>query len=631
MGFLAALLLQQVHADNTFVYAVQISATVRTSPPQIVLQWQADPYGANNYTVYRTAKDSSSWGTGVTLSGSASSYTDNNVALGGAYEYQIVKAATLGYTGYGYIYSGISAPVIENRGKLILIVADTHAATLSAELSRLQSDLTGDGWQVIRHDVSSANTPANVKNLIIADYNSDPANVKAVFLFGHVPIFRSGTLAYDAHGARAMPADGYYGDMDGNWGNNPSYLPSDVELMVGRVDLFNMPGNGASPAWPNEAELLRRYLNKDHAWRHKLIAVPRRALMGNRDGDKEGEAGAACGYRNFQPFVGPGNIIEANVQDNAPVSERWISFLTSGRYLWAYGNGGGDNTSISQLGTHGLYNDVWSSDIVGQDAQAVFTLLYGSHLGEWDLPDNIMRSILATPTMGLTCAMGGRPHWYLHHMGLGEPIGYGARLTMNNSTLYRTQTNAFTRGVHIGLIGDPALRMDPVAPPSNLTASRNSTSVNLTWSASADTIAGYHIYRSGSAAGPFTRLTTSLVNGTSFADTSSPSSATTYMVRAIKLQTNPSGSYYNASQGIFATVGAASPAIRVTITRSGNNAILTWNSQAGTAYHVLSKDSLAQTSWTVFSGTITATGPTTSWTAVNIGSRPQRFFKISSP
>jgi len=39
-----------------------------------------------------------------------------------------------------------------------------------------------------------------------------------------------------------MPADGFYGDMDGDWHlerdpiNRPSYMPSAIELMVGRVD-----------------------------------------------------------------------------------------------------------------------------------------------------------------------------------------------------------------------------------------------------------------------------------------------------------------------------------------------------------------------------------------------------------
>jgi len=43
----------------------------------------------------------------------------------------------LGYTGYGYIYAGIDAPMIENRGELILIVA-ADTGSLSGELTRLQ-------------------------------------------------------------------------------------------------------------------------------------------------------------------------------------------------------------------------------------------------------------------------------------------------------------------------------------------------------------------------------------------------------------------------------------------------------------------------------------------------------------
>src|SRR5205807_2135452 len=149
-----------------------------------------------------------SWGSGIALSGSASNYTDVNVVAGSTYEYQIIKVASLGYFGYGYIYTGIAAPLIDSRGKLLLVVANTYTTTLSAELDLLQSDLTGDGWQVIRHDVSSDDTPASVRSLIINDFNADPANVQAVFLLGHVPILRSGVLDYDAHGARPMPADG---------------------------------------------------------------------------------------------------------------------------------------------------------------------------------------------------------------------------------------------------------------------------------------------------------------------------------------------------------------------------------------------------------------------------------------
>ena len=57
---------QSVRAEETtFVYAVQISAAVQTSPPQITLNWKPDPYGANSYTVYRKSKTDTSWGAGT--------------------------------------------------------------------------------------------------------------------------------------------------------------------------------------------------------------------------------------------------------------------------------------------------------------------------------------------------------------------------------------------------------------------------------------------------------------------------------------------------------------------------------------------------------------------------------------
>ena len=75
-------------------------------------------------------------------------------------------------------------------------------------------------------------------------------------------------------------------------------------------------------------------------------------------------------------------------------------------------------------------------------------------------------------------------------MGLGETIGYSTRLTMNNSTLYQNQSNLFTRAIYIALMGDPTLRMDPVAPPGAFTATAGSGGVKLNWAASADPVLG---------------------------------------------------------------------------------------------------------------------------------------------
>jgi hypothetical protein len=618
---------ETAQADGTSAYAVQISATVQSSPPQITLNWEPDPFGALAYAVFRKAKDATAWDEGTSVPDAANSYTDTNVLVGATYEYQVIKIGNDGYIGYGYIYTGINAALTENRGTVLLVVADTFSASLVPELARLQEDLTGDGWAVIRIDVSSNDTPATVKELVVDAYNADPDNVQAVFLFGHVPILRCGNLNYDGHLARPLPSDAYYGDMDGDWSDDPSYLPSDVELMVGRVDFFNMPGVGADSPWPSELELLRNYLNKDHNWRHKLISVPTKALLGNRFGDFGGEAFAASGFRNFEPLVGPGNTVLANEEDSAPVDQKWSSMLAAGTYLWAYGCGGGSYTSMSGMGTHGTYYDVWSTDIVGQDAKAVFFMLFGSWFGEWDQSDDLLRASLATPTMGLTSCLAGRPHWFFHHMGLGEPIGFSARLTMNNSSLYRNEVNNLTRGIHIALMGDPTLRMHPVAPPASLSGTFGSGGVVLNWSPSSDPVVGYHVYRSESPSGPFSRLTPSLIAGTAFTNSDVSLSSYTYMVRAVKLESSPSGTYFNPSQGIFTTVLP----LTLLVSQSSEGIVLQWNSQIGSTYSILSADSLNQPVWIDRSGPIIATNSTSSWVDTDVSDVPQQFYRLSSP
>jgi len=630
LGFLVAPISK---ADTTWNYTVQISATVQVSPPRIALVWPQDDYGTIQYTVYRKAKDATSWGEGTAMSGTTTNYTDTNVVVGTTYEYQVIKDATLGYKGYGYIFSGIQAPLTEDRGKLVLIVENRHAMALSNELARLQSDLAGDGWKVIRHDVSTNDTPMSVRNLIIADYTTDPTKVNTVFLFGHVPVLHSGNLNYDGHLARPMPADAYYGDMNGDWGSSPDYLPSDVQLMVGRVDMFDMPGNYATTPWPSEVELLRNYLNKDHKFRQKLITVPHRALMGDRRGAEDGLATAASGYRNFQPLLGPGTVVQANIDNFSAPGARWGPMLAADSYLWAYGCGAGSPSSVSYLGTYGPYNDLYSFDVVDQDAKAVFVMAFGSWIGNWDGTDNFMRAFLATPSLGLTCCMAGQPHWFVHHMGLGETIGYGTRLSMNNSTLYQSESNLFTRAVYISLMGDPTLRMDTVSPAGTLNAVATDGGVTLNWLASADTVLGYHIYRSASPSGPFARLTGPLVIANTFTDTSASAHTYTYMVRSVTLQTTPSGSYYNASQGAFATVDAANAAlpIQLSVSRATNGLLLGWNCQNGVVYRVLAKTNLTQTTWVDVSGSITATGSNSSWADTNSNSLAQQFYRIASP
>lgn len=569
--------------EMTWEYSVQVSATVQQSPAQINLSWPQDQYMLpNSYTIYRKALGDSSWGTGVTLSGTTTSYTDSSVQVGQAYEYQIVKT-TAQYTGYGYIYAGINVPMTDNRGKLLLLVDNTYTSSLSNELARLQQDLVGDGWTVIRQDVNRNDSVVNIKNYIKTQYNADPANVNAVFLFGHVPVPYSGNIVPDGHTPDhqgAWPCDGYYGDMDGLWTDNSvnitgqydprntnipgdgkfdqSTFPAPIKLMVGRVDLANMPGvlwNGGPSTFPPELDMLRNYLNKDHNFRTKQFDLPRRGIVGDFFGVRSGEAFAASGWRNFSTFFGANNVA------STPTAGTWTPTLHTNAYLWAYGCGAGSFTSIAGLGNSDTYNDVLTRELWTNDVQCVFTLLFGSWLGDWDSQDNIMRGVLALPTYGLTCAWSGRPHWFMHHMALGMPIGYSARLTQNNgpSGLYQNAINSAAGQIHVALMGDPTLRMHVVAPPGRVSAATNGASRTLTWTASSDQVVGYHVYRASGTNG-FTRLTASPVAATTYTD-STGTGAANYMVRAVKLETSGSGTYYNPSVGSFLTPLAGSGSI----------------------------------------------------------------------
>ncbi len=615
-------------ADETWLFAVQLAATVQTNPPQITLTWPQDPYGSISYTVYRKSRDEQDWGTGTVLSGSQTYFTDDNVAVGNTYEYQVEKHTVAGYSGYGYIYCGIEAPAIEDRGKLVLMVADNMTTPLSNELSRLENDLIGDGWQVIRHDVSTNDSPDAVRNLIAADYFMEN-NVQAVFLFGHIPILHSGNVNYDDHEFRPMPADAFYGDVDGDWSGSPDFIPSDIELMVGRVDLFDMPGNGSANPWPNETELLRNYLNKDHAWRFGQSQVQQRALMCDRRGVDSGWAPAASGYRNFDPLLGHDSVDFADWADHAPASQRWASILERESYVWGYACGAGSPTGVSFAGTSGMYSEAWSTDIVDGDAKVVFVMLFGSWFGNWDGTDNFMRSFLATPTLGLTACLSGEPHWNFHHMAMGEPIGFSTRLTMNNSITYRSETNDFTRGNFIALMGDPTLRMYPVVPPSNLSTTMQG-GVLLSWQASPDNVIGYYIYRADSITGPFTRLNDLPVTATQYLDSSFTSGKNVYMVRAVKLQQTASGTFFNPSQGIFVQIDPPKPPIYLSANLNETGVALSWNSQPGEVYHIEATDSLTDENWSDVSGPITADSEISNWTDSSASHVPH-FFRVAMP
>jgi hypothetical protein len=561
--FLSAWCMAQTAKD----YAVQLKAVVSPSTPSITISWPADTSGVN-YIVYRKAKNTVIWANLLaTLPKTATQYTDNAVAAGSAYEYYVRRTYSVTTrVAHGYIYAGIQLPETTTKGKLLLLVDANYAQPLADEIKTLQLDLAADGWAVQRMDIARSASVASVKNMIVAARAAD-TTLHALFLLGRIPVPYSGGFkavsgqiyppdGHPEHGG-AWPADLYYGMMDetywtdtdvndttpqrpqndnvpGDGKFDQMYLyPQEVQLQVGRVDLTNMATFGN-----NDTLRMKRYLNRAHDYKYGKLTVNRRALVDDNFGAMSGEAFAASGWRSF-----------ATMYADSVFARDYFASLKSGNYQFAYGCGAGSYTSCSGVGNTANYNN--------DSVNGIFSMTFGSYFGDWDAPNNFLRAPLCAPNPMLASMWSGRPHWHLHHMALGENIGYAARLTQNNylsvagADVFGYVHNSAPTFIHIALMGDPSLRLHPMQAPAQVTATptADSMQVQLSWAAAANA-EGYVVVRARNLFGPYKPVARITTTDTGWTDPSPDNGMNYYMVRAMRLEQTPSGSYYNLSLGV---------------------------------------------------------------------------------
>lgn len=598
-------------------FAIDLKATVSDTTPHIVLTWtQRVQSNITAQKIHRRLKGTTTWTKQADLTTTQTTYTDSTAQPNVEYEYWMERNLT-GLTpnvAMGYLSAGVKVAEVHTRGVLLLVIDDTMLTPLAPEIAQLKLDLAGDGWTVQQITAPRTGTAASIKTLISNAYNADTANVKAVYLLGHVPVPYSGNIAPDGHGdhSGAWPADGYYGDMNGTWTDSTvnnttasrnqndnipgdgkfdqSSLPSLVELQVGRVDLHTLNRTPATAV--TEVTRLRRYLRKAHDFRHKqgaYAAIPRRTLI--RDGFGHAFTSEPFAVTAWMgAFASVGQPPDGTI-DEAP-SGQWFSATYAGGkdYLWGHGCGGGSYESASSFGT--------TVDIGHRPSRVVFTSIFGSYHGDWDADNNLMRTMLAGnatgDSLGLTCFWPGRPHWFPHTPGMGETMGHMARLSMNGGVTgggsYAPGGSSY-QGVHVGLMGDPALRMHVVEPPRRLAGTSAAGQVTLGWAASTESeLQGYHVYRANTMDGPFVKLTSTPQAGTTYVDTTVTAGSTyTYLVRTLKLELVPGGSYYNLSIGSPATLtvssgGTAAPlpptALTAALPTSATSAVITWQDNA---------------------------------------------------
>lgn len=577
--------------------SVMLEAEVSENPAEIELSWLGDNKGGN-WVIYRKKANDQAWGNQIGSNpANDTTFTDNNIATKKSYEYRVFKVRDDTVRGTGLIQSGISAKANHFRGRLALLVDSRFKQSLNNSINQFQKDLTGAGWRVHTNYIDTSENVEKVKDTIQQLHEEYPDQLNTVFLMGSVPVPYSGNFgsqtmfpAPDGHGNHggAWPADMFYGELDGVWtdqyanntssnrsenhnisgdgkfdqsflqqGNFPNQqVNSKVDLRVGRLDFSNLPAFDTS-----EEALFKRYFKKNHAFRHGETNITNRGIIENNF--NRSEDFEQNGYRNFAPLLGRKNLDKADFKNG----------LVNESALWSYGAGAGSYKSASGI----LTSDDFASDTLS--FQGVFSMIFGSYFGDWDSEDNLLRSALASKGNLLATAWAGRPLWHFHPMGLGASIGYCTKITQNNANIGTQDPlyprGAFAGGIHVTLLGDPTLTMYNYESPQVLShevlrTAKRETVVRLQWETVPDAD-GYAIYRWDTGMDRYAKLNANMVKDTTYEDGNVEMDKHAYMVRAMKLQNTPSGSYYNLSQGVFDTADNLTPSGSIASVNQHNN------------------------------------------------------------
>lgn len=580
-----------------------LSFSTTSSPPSITVNLIdfPTPVPPDAYTVKRCLCCAGIGCTTLTTTLTGSSFTDTGAVAGVMYQY------TVSGTSIGTSLPALSAtavldvPPVHSRGKILLLVETNLSTQLGGSYTNFVQDLAGDGWAVIantnapRHEDPwlTQNNVVNygsLKQWITNQYNLDPANTKGLIILGHVTVPYSGLLASDGHSgtnspgqhhAGAWAADAFYADIDGVWvqntlavgislndgfdenrqdpGNNKftnDFLPSPLELYVGRIDFARLPTFGIpdSPNFtllPAETALYQRYLDKDHRYRFSInpSVAPTNVLYtgylkGTRAVMKRDEAAdnAVAIFGDWHTSLTVGEPFRNN-----------LSFFTAPRpSIFSGTSGGGGPGEIYNKGDYGIALLLATTPMLQTNAepQSIFWSIYGSFFADWNLQDDLPRAMLTTTNYNLAVFphigdLG--PALNLRPMAFGDTLGAGFLSTVN--------TNADPSAKHrwLDIQGDPTLRLNPLKPPTITGSSLIGNVVTLNWKPSRGmSYTQYYVYRASSFNGPFGAPLTNTTSLTaSFID---DPTQRVYLLRGESIVRTGSGSYKNLSQGVFRSV-----------------------------------------------------------------------------
>ena len=486
------------------------------------------------------------------------------------HDYRVEQWRNGNFYGEGYLTVGGAVQQPDARGKAIILIDSSLENELRPSIAQFAADLSTDGWQPILAYAGRELGPVQVKDIVKSIYQRSPSDTKMLVLVGHIAVPYSGQTPFDGHTSGngdhqgAWAADQFYADLDGNWTDSATvrnfvrpandnlpndgkydndFMPSAIELAVGRIDMFDMPGFAPK----SEVDLLKQYFMKNHAYRMGQWNVPNRALHKNFIGSMGG-------------FGKMGLTALDSLFENIETGPSWFNdeSWAMGYYCAFSGFTASYGVAYSTAETEVLVtnNSVLSANYETRPQKMVFNIMFGSFFGDWNVTDNLLRAPLASEGWGLTAMWGNSANRYLPGMGQGESIGEAILNVANSATSFgQAGSNNYTGASHMAhsdLMGDPTLRLRVVKPLLQASVHEQVSHgfIVLRWTADSVKPSTVRIFGSNSATGPWTNLKE--VSGTTSRVTLKEEEQIFdfYMLKLVELETNQSGSYRNTSQGL---------------------------------------------------------------------------------
>lgn len=457
----------------------------------------------------------------------------------------------------GYFIAGNSETIQWNNGMALVLIDETLADSIEEEIKELRLSMICDGWStglelVPRSETFKPLYVSKLKRLINRYIQINGDRLRAILLVGRLPVPYTGNYAFDAHSDHigSFPSDLFYVCNKCNWTDDNelnfsarreenwnvpfdgkydlSTLDATVQIAIGRIDFFNLPAFQQT-----EAELIRRYIKKDLAFRNGKLRRPFGALIDDGFGTTSSESFATSAWLNFEILCD--TIIEGKFLEN----------VTQNDFLFAYGCNSGSYTSV--------WSVVESNEAARKNLRVAFAFLFGSYLWDWDVEDNLLRSVLASDSMVVGVGWMGRPYWHLHHLWLDGPIATSLLLTYNNKSMYRSAGIFGYRGAHIQFLGDPTLKLFYPKSIENLTFSldKKNNRLKLSWTSPSDTsgFVGAIVLKSGQKYSDYELVTPRPLKCFDFVDDEVDKGKTFYIVRSVYRDSTRFGNVFRLGLG----------------------------------------------------------------------------------